>query len=62
MRDEMLGRAATIEAEYGPDITEALNRWQDDGGDRDRERSSIWVSVAFLFSRRLRNRHRPHGR
>ena len=55
MRDEVMRRAAVIEAMYGLDVTEALARWQHDEADQREERSSIWLSVAFLFGRRLRS-------
>ena len=60
MQDEVLSRAAIIEAEFGPDVTEALRRWQLDGASLERGRPSLWVSVAFLFSRRHRRGH-SHG-
>ena len=53
MRDEVLTRAAAIEEEYGPDIDEALNRWQDEGGPKQ-PLAHPWLSVAFLFGRKLR--------
>lgn len=54
MPREVVRRAAEIEKEYGPDIDEALSRWQAAGAEAGGRDSGRWVSVAFLFSRRLR--------
>jgi hypothetical protein len=47
--------AAEIEDEYGPDIEEALSRWEYSGASLRDPNSSIWASVAFMFSRRMRS-------
>ncbi|NIJ33602.1 hypothetical protein [Sphingomonas oligoaromativorans] len=55
MRNEVIERAAEIEAAMGrPDIDEALKRWQAAGGAVGGRSAAPWVSVAFLFGRRLR--------
>jgi hypothetical protein len=56
MRNEVIERAAEIEAALGrPDVEEALNRWQAAGGAVGGHAAAPWVSVAFLFGRRLRH-------
>jgi hypothetical protein len=47
--------AAEIENEYGLDIEEALSRWEYSGASLKDTDSSVWASVAFLFSRKLRS-------
>ena len=54
MIDDVLLRAAAIEAEYGPDVQEALERWLDAGGLTGGEEARSWLSVAFLFKRQTR--------
>ncbi len=59
MRDEVIERAAEIETALGrPDVSEALNRWQQAGGAVGGRQAAPWVSVAFLFGRRLRRLRR----
>lgn len=54
MKEEVLRRAADLEHEHGPDIEEALGRWEDTGAEPTGNSSAPWLSVAFLFARRLR--------
>jgi hypothetical protein len=55
MRNEVIERAAEIEAALGrPDVDEALTRWQAAVGAVGGRAAAPWVSVAFLFGRRLR--------
>jgi len=56
MQDIVTRYAAEIEAERGrPDIEEALSRWQAAGGTPGGQ-AGLWISVAFLFGRRLRRK------
>ena len=48
-------RAAGIEREFGPDVEEAVIRWEDSGASLRNSESSSWLSVAFIFARRLRS-------
>ena len=57
MKTQIIESAAEIEHEHGPDIEEALCRWEYSGASLKEPESSIWASVAFLFSRRLRSIH-----
>lgn len=61
MQEQINKRAAEIEAEYGLDIEEALVRWEYSGASLKNPASSVWASVAFLFSRRLRSVHEVVG-
>ena len=53
MVEDVVRCADLIECEHGPDIEEALRRWQAAGGHEERA-ARPWLSVAFLFSRRRR--------
>lgn len=55
MKEQVIESAAAIEDEHGLDIEEALSRWEYSGASLKEPDSSIWASVAFLFSRRLRS-------
>ena len=55
MPEQLLLHAAEIEDECGPDIDEALARWEAAGAHLDHRSSGPWLSVAFLFGRRLKN-------
>lgn len=54
MMEDVVRCAGLIEREHGPDIEEALRRWQAAGGHNERA-ARPWLSVAFLFGRRQRN-------
>ncbi len=54
MKEEVLRRAAEIEHEFGLDIDEALARWNRTGAEPTGDHSAPWLSVAFVFARRLR--------
>jgi hypothetical protein len=58
MREEVLRRAAEIENEFGPDVEEALARWEETGAQPTGDTSAPWLSVAFVFARRLRDHWR----
>ena len=55
VKTQVIKSAAEIEQEHGLDIEEALCRWEYSGASLKEPESSIWASVAFLFSRRLRS-------
>jgi uncharacterized protein YkwD len=52
--EDVLARANEIEREHGPDVDEALDRWETSGGHRAGAYAASWLSVAFLFARRNR--------
>jgi hypothetical protein len=58
MNAEVLRRAACIEAEFGPDVDEALARWEETGAEPTGSASAPWLSVAFVFARQLRDHWR----
>lgn len=55
MKNEVMRRASEIDAEYGPDVEEALSRWECTGAEGKGVTSAPWLSVAFVFARRLRD-------
>jgi hypothetical protein len=57
MPKEVVQRAAGIEAEFGPDVEEAISRFEASGASLRDPESWRWMSVAFLFARKLRNIH-----
>jgi hypothetical protein len=52
---EVIQRGAQIEEEFGPDVEEALSRWEASGAQSKGIDSAPWLSVAFLFARQFRN-------
>jgi hypothetical protein len=57
MPKEVVQRAAAIEAEFGPDVEEAMSRFEASGASLRNPDSWRWMSVAFLFARELRDIH-----
>jgi hypothetical protein len=53
--DEIARKAEDLEREFGPDVEEAISRWEETGASLREPNSSGWLSVAFKFARRLRN-------
>ena len=48
-------RAAELADQFGVDVEEALNRWQEAGGMDGGENSGTWLAVAFMFARHERS-------
>lgn len=54
MIDEIRARAKKLKAEFGPDVDEALARWEASGAQHKDTESAPWLSVAFIFAREAR--------
>lgn len=55
MKDEVLRRASELEAEFGLDVDEALARWEESGAQPSDTHSAPWLSVAFVFARKIKD-------